>query len=111
MSEQGRIPVGEWIEIRSTECMKGFVWTKFKFKFFGEKIAIAETENLDECWVHYNNLVWRYPPDPKKELFNKMISEWKSESLENAYDTKDSLVSIEYMFNWLVENGYIEVDK
>ena len=97
-----KMPIGEWIEVYGDgQWMRILTKCKGNIRMFGET-----TDGYDV--VVNNDLEWRYPPNPIKELREKMMEEWRRHiTLDFAYDTENSQVRIGYFLDWLIENGYV----
>jgi hypothetical protein len=52
---------------------------------------------------------WRHPENPVRKLREKMLDEWRSQGVDYAYDDDHSVACIGQYFDWLIQNGYIEV--
>jgi hypothetical protein len=104
-----KMPVGEWIEIKNYVVRDNPIWSKCKFKFIGNSLAILEKENGDEFYIQWRGIEWRYTENPVRKLREKMLDDWRGQGVDYAYDDDHSVACIGQYFDWLIKNGYIEV--
>ena len=76
-------------------------WFKIKIIASGHTLSIAEDENGSEFCVS-NKDKWRYPTSPLDELKEKILSDWKSQGLDYAYDSWDD-VDKEWLLSWVLD--------
>ena len=109
MSEQGRMPVGEWIEIQ--DYMTGFdCWVQVKVKYIGDSISVCIDEDNKEIAIR-PPVNWRYHVDKEQQKRDEILESWRRLSLDNAHDSESSTAHIGSFINMLIDNGYVEVEK
>jgi hypothetical protein len=97
-----KMPVGEWIEVLNND-----EWEKFLPLYIGQTHVFGICDGDDS--VFSIGMEWRYPTNPIKELRENMLDDWRKQGIDYAYDDEDTYFPIGHYFDWLIQNGYIEV--